>query len=309
LAAVFVVPKPLEEGLEEDEDGRELSVRVENVEPGRGVGGLGSSLADRLCVLAGGGFAFGGGISWELLVPELNEEPDRDGGPIFSPSMLCRPNPRLLLCSIRFSISSRSFSLFRLSAIRSLKDLIFGTSDLDELERASPPPTPSPGRLRLTSCALRPLSMPKSTRAGLLGSLGARRSRTGEWGTSTNEDGRGRSPRRMEAAVSGRDEMPWLSESSSSDALRARCSALSFSFASIACSFNCNVSSSSSSSSSCCGAPRDMGRRFEGDGDTEVRSRCCSYLRRPDGELKNASTGDCGGQLGWFVLTTFVSVE
>jgi hypothetical protein len=107
----------------------------------------------------------------------------------------------------------------------------------------------------------------------------------------------------MEAAVGGRDEMPWLSESSSSDALRALCSALSFSLASIACSFNCNVSSSSSSSS-CCGAPRDMGRRFEGDGDTEVRSRCCSYLRRPDGELKSASTGDCGGQLGWFVLTT-----
>jgi hypothetical protein len=179
LAAVFAVPKPAEEGLEDDEDGRELSVRAENVEPGRGVGGLGSSLADRLCVLAGG-FAGGGGISWELLVPELNEELVRDGGAIFSPSMLCRPNPRLLLSSLFVSSSSRAFSLFRLSAMRSLNDFILGTSDLDELDRASPPPMPAPGRLRLTSCALRPLSIPSSTRAGLLGSSGARRKRTGE---------------------------------------------------------------------------------------------------------------------------------
>jgi hypothetical protein len=182
--------------------------------------------------------------------------------------------------------------------MRSLNDLIFGTSDRDELERASPPLIPAPGRLRLISCALRPLSIPSSTRAGLLGSCGACRSRTGEWGTSTYELDRGSSPRRMDAAVGGRDETPLASESSSSDALRALCSALSLSFASMAWSFSCSVSSSSSSSSSCCGAPRDMGRRFEGDGDVEERSRCCSYLRRPDGELSSASMGDCGGQLG-----------
>ena len=69
----------------------------------------------------------------------------------------------------------------------------------------------------------------------------------------------------------------------------------------MAWSCSCSVSSSSSSSSlssSGSGRPRDTGRRFTGEGDTELRSRCCRYFRRPDGELKSASWGDLGGQFG-----------
>jgi hypothetical protein len=33
-----------------------------------------------------------------------------------------------------------------------------------------------------------------------------------------------------------------------------------------------------------------------GEGDTELRSRCCAYFRRPDGEERSASWGDLGGQ-------------
>jgi len=188
-------------------------------------------------------------MSCELLVFELSEEPDRDGA-FFNPSMLCSPKPRLLLCSILVSSSSRSFSLFLLSAMRSLNDLILGISDLEEFDREDPPATLAPGLLRLTSCARRPLSIPRSTRAGLLGSSAGRRCRTGEWGTWTSAGGRGISVRRIEATVGGRDELALLSVSSPSAALRALRSAFSFSLASMAWSFNCSVSSSSSSSSS-----------------------------------------------------------
>jgi hypothetical protein len=179
FAAVCVVLKPPDEGFEADDGGRELSVREERVELGRGVGGLRKLLVDRVCSLFKV-LAIGGGISCELLVSELNEEPDRDAGVLFSPSMLCSPNPLLLLCSIFVSISSRSFSLFLLSAMRSLNDLIFGTSDLAEFEREDPPATLALGLLRLTSCALKPLSIPNNTRAGLFGSSATRRCRMGE---------------------------------------------------------------------------------------------------------------------------------
>ena len=46
-----------------------------------------------------------------------------------------------------------------------------------------------------------------------------------------------------------------------------------------------------------------MGRRFEGDGEAESRWRRLSYFLRPEGELRRASTDDCGGQLGWLSLT------
>jgi hypothetical protein len=214
--------------------------------------------------------------------------------------MVCRPNPLLLRSSAFSCFSPRSFSLLRLSAIRSLKDLILGGS-LEEADRDRPPVILLPGRLRLISRAVRPLSMPSSTRAGLLGSSGARRIRTGERGISTSASafgcGRGSSSLRMPMAVPAREEAP-LRSLSADPASLFLCSAFNFNFASMACSFSCSVSSSSSPSLSASAPPRDIGRRFEGDGDTELRSRCLSYFLRADGELRSASTGDCGGQLG-----------
>ena len=128
--------------------------------------------------------------------------------------------------------------------------------------------------------------MPSSTRAGLRGSSGLCRARMGETGTCTSASDRGRSA----LPGPGRVGIARLSGS----ALRAFCSCLSFSRASMACNFSCSVSSSSSSvvsPPSLCAWDMDIGRRFAGEGDTEVRVRArrSSYLRRPDGELSSAS--------------------
>ena len=167
---------------------------------------------------------------------ELVRESD---GRSLIPSIFCKPKPLLLLCSALSSFSSRSFSLFLLSAMRSLKDLIFGVSGpLDEPNRDSRPGVP--GRLRLTSRAVSPLSMPNMTRAGLLGSVGACRMRTGERGTSTSVScllpGRERSILRILVAMLARDDAPL--RSMSRDSFFFFCSAFNFSLASIACSCN-----------------------------------------------------------------------
>lgn len=158
--------------------------------------------------------------------------------------MLCSPNPLDLRCSCLTSFSSRCFSLFRLSAIRSLNDLIFGVPNVPVvLERAKRPPAECwlpapklPARLRLTSWARRPLSIPRRTRAGLRCSSSVRRARVGEAGICTSGSGRGRSTLRVPLAVLGREEPPLLFASGSgpSAARRAFCSCLSFSRASIA---------------------------------------------------------------------------
>ena len=229
----------------------------------------------------------------ELRVPEaseVNDEPRDDvGRSLLSPAMLLRPNPLAFLSSCLCSFSSRCFSLLLLSAMRSLNDLILGVPTAPVvLERASPFAALTwPGRLRLTSEAFRPLSIPSKTRAGLRGSSGLRRARVGETGTWTSASGRGSSVLRS-AAVPGREGIARLSGS----ALRAFCSCLSFSRASIACNLSWSVSSSSSSvvsPSSCWTWCSDTGRRFVGEGDTELRARRSSYLRRPDGELIRAS--------------------
>jgi hypothetical protein len=167
---VGVLPKPADKGFEADEGGRKLSLCVDEFELGRGVGGFRGSFVGRFCVPLNAFALGGGGISCVLLVPELKEDPDRGVAVLFNPSILCRPNPRLLLVSILVLLSSRSFSLFLLSAMRSLNDLICGGSDRAEFERELPPVILAPGRFRLTSCALKPLSIPNSTRAGLRGS-------------------------------------------------------------------------------------------------------------------------------------------
>lgn len=49
---------------------------------------------------------------------------------------------------------------------------------------------------------------------------------------------------------------------------------------------------------------RELGSgRFEGEGETEERVRRCSYFLRAEGELKMASWGDLGGQLGGLLVT------
>lgn len=277
-----------------------------DVEPGRGVDDGGfrrvkstdARFAIRLRFRGAGG-----GISREVRVSVLWDEFVRDSdGRSFSPSMLCKPKPLFLLCSAFSSFSSRSFSLFLLSAMRSLNDLIFGGSMLlVEFDL--------PGRFRLMSRAVRPLSMPSMTRAGLFGSSTGRLIRTGECGTwmslSCLGSVRDRSSLRMPIpmVVLAREEAP--SRSASLDVVRFLCSALSFNFASMACNLSWSVSSSSSPSLSACVLPRDMGCRFEGEGDgeRELRSRRLSYFLRADGELRRASTDDCGGQFGWFSLT------
>lgn len=140
--------------------------------------------------------------------------------------------------------------------------------------------------------------MPSSTLAGLFCSSGALRFLVGDTGTSTADCGLGSSILRRLAAVLGLEAARVLSSSPSPDACafasRAFCNFLSFNLASICASFSCRVSSSSSSSSS--SSTLEIGRRFAGDGETELRWRRCSYFRRPDGELKSASCGDLGGQ-------------
>ena len=121
-----------------------------------------------------------------MLVVKLNEEAARDIGRSFNPSMLCSPKPAFLLFSILVCFSSFSFSLFLLSAMRSLKDLIrrwsiVGTEDVRECPEIGLLDVVA-ARLRLTSCARSPLSMP-STRAGLFCSSGSRLLRIGDTGT------------------------------------------------------------------------------------------------------------------------------
>lgn len=179
-------------------------------------------------------------------VAEVNEEPRDDvGRSRLRPAILLRPNPLVLLSSCFCSFSSRRFSLLLLSAIRSLKDLILGVPTAPVgFERESPFRAAAwPGRLRLTSDALRPLSIPSRTRAGLLGSSGMRRTRIGETGTCTSAFGWGSSVLRSPTAVPCRNGTARLSGS----ALRAFCSCLSFRRASIACNLSWRVSSSSSS--------------------------------------------------------------
>jgi hypothetical protein len=78
-----------------------------------------------------------------LLVPELKEEAALDAGLSFKASISFSPKPPDLLFSILACLSSFSRSLFLLSAIRSLKDLIFGESaPRAELDLRSPPPAP-----------------------------------------------------------------------------------------------------------------------------------------------------------------------
>lgn len=164
--------------------GREDSTLKESEVAGRGMGGSRISLCVRMWALIGA-LEAGGGMSCELLASELKEEFERDVGRSLSPSMFCKPKPLDLLFSSLASCSSRCFSLFLLSAMRSLNDLIFGGS----ASRALPAclcDRALPARLRLTSWARRPLSMPSTTRAGLLCSSGALRARTGEAGTWTS---------------------------------------------------------------------------------------------------------------------------
>lgn len=224
-------------------------------------------------------------------------------GRSFKPSMFCKPNPRLLRSSAFSSLSSRSLSLTLLSAMRSLKDLILGASlPLRDPALVRPARTLD-GRLRLMSRAVRPLSMPSMTRAGLFGSSAALRARIGERGTSTpgscEDCGRVASVLRMLVARLVRDDAPL--RSASAESILFFCRALSFNLASMACSWRRSVSSSSPSLSgwavSC-----DMGRRFMGEGEGELRSRRRWYFLRPDGELSRASMDDCGGQLGWLSL-------
>jgi hypothetical protein len=228
----------------------------------------------------------------ELRTPasEVKEEPRDDGGRSrLTPATLPSPKPLALLSSCLCSFSSRCFSLLLLSAMRSLNDFILGVPTVPVVfDRARPLVRDWPGRLRLTSDALRPLSMPSSTLAGLLGSSALGRGRMGDTGTCTSASGLGSSGLRRSAAVPGRDGMARLSGS----ALRAFCSCLSFSRASMACNFSCSVSSSSSSVVSpsywtCCCS--DSGRRLAGEGDTDWRARRSSYRLRPDGELSRAS--------------------
>jgi hypothetical protein len=75
----------------------------------------------------------------------------------------------------------------------------------------------------------------------------------------------------------------------------ARRSFFSFSLASMAWSFSCNVSSSSSSSSSSTSLAARRVPPGVGEGDWH---RLRSYFFRPEGELSRASSGDLGGH-GW----------